>query len=247
MKRIVLALIFVLFACLPSRAAIVNVQKIGFSLGNVNSPQSFAYSSNVTAGNHLSIIVGYGNTGGLVTVTDSLLQTWTKAKSQVQTSDGGDIELWYFENTAAGADTVTVTYVAAANVRAILLEYSGLAASGSLDQTNSAQADASSSINAGNVTTTQNDELMIAATRDDTNTTFTAGSGWVIETEVAAAPNTRLVYEDRIATVTGTYTGDMTSSGNLLWAAVIATFKGTGGGPPPCTPTLTLLGVGRCG
>ena len=31
------------------------------------------------------------------------------------------------------------------------------------------------------------------------------------------------------------------------WVSSVEAWKPSGGGPPPCTPTLTLLGVGRCG
>lgn len=208
--------------------AIARVQAATVALGNQSSPQTLAFGVNVTAGNLLLLIVGLGLSSDVTGVTDTLGQTWTKAKSQVQTTDGGFVSLWYVENTAGGACTVQVAYASAANVRLIVMEYSGVATSGALNQTNSAQADASSAVNAGAINTTQPEELIVVAARNDTNTTFTAGAGYTLRTEQAAAPNTRLVYEDRVTSSSGSYSGLMTSSGNLLWAAVIVSFKGVG-------------------
>jgi hypothetical protein len=45
----------------------------------------------------------------------------------------------------------------------------------------------------------------------------------------------------------GSTANNMTQPSSGAWEALITSFKLTGSGGPACTPTLTLLGVGRCG
>lgn len=116
---------------------------------------ALAYGSNVTAGSLLTCWV-YAN-HGVSGVADSLTQTFSSA---VSATDGATYTLanYYFLNTTAGADTVTVTFAGAVTYASLqCAEYSGVATSAALDKTASnSQTDVGTGANAitsGSVTT----------------------------------------------------------------------------------------------
>lgn len=242
--KIIAILLVILVLPQSTFAAIAYVQSTQTNLGNQTSPATLAYTSSVTSGSLLLVCVTLGLTTDPTSITDSLGQTFTKAVNGKNTTDNNStVSLWYKESSAAGADTVSVAYASAANIRFAIAEYSGISISGSLDQINNAQADASTAINAGSVTTTQASELLAVCARNNTGVTFTAGTSYTMREQVPAAPNARAAFEDRIVSSTGTYTGDMTTSGNVNWGAVIATFKAAGGAvvTTPVAPKIRLF------
>lgn len=180
----------------------------------------------MTAGSLLTVGVAVGATSDPTGVTDSLGQTYTKAVNGKNTTDNNStVSLWYKENSAAGPCTVSVAFSNNSNLRFSIAEHSGVATSGSLDQINNAEADASTSINAGGVTITQADEVIIVAVRNNTGITFTAGTNFTLWEQAPAAPAARYAMEDRIVSSIGTYSGVMTASSNVNWGAVMASFK----------------------
>src|SRR5208283_2193655 len=113
-----------------------------------------------------------------------------------QTGDGDTTAIFYAENIAGGANTITVSQAASAALRFAILEYSGVAKSGSLDVTAAAQGN-SASPNSGNTTTTANGDLLLGVIMTSNPATFTAGSGYSVEEHAPAEPNTKLVAEDQ--------------------------------------------------
>src|SRR2546429_2933577 len=117
---------------------------------------SLAFSSNNTSGNWIGVAVRAGRSGEVFTVTDSKGNTYHQAVQlniTVDTPNGDTLAIFYAENIAAGANTVTVSDTISATLRFAILEYSGMATASSLDVFSSAQGP-SASPNSGNATTT---------------------------------------------------------------------------------------------
>ena len=90
-----------------------------------------------------------GKSGQTFTVSDTRGNTYRRA---VQFTDNGDavtIGIFYAENVAGGANTVTVSDTCGGgNLRFAILEYAGVASSSSLDGTAAAQG-TGTSVNSG--------------------------------------------------------------------------------------------------
>lgn len=95
----------------------------------------------VAAGSLLVTVARVGALGATVTVADNVNGAWTQAVAQAQSTDGHTGYIFYRENSAAGSLTVTLT-TSGGSTRLVFSEWSGVFASGSLGNTNSAQAGA---------------------------------------------------------------------------------------------------------
>ncbi len=124
-------------------------------------------------------------------------------------------------------------------MRIAIVEYSGVVATNSLDAFAMAQGNGVSP-NSGNATTTSSGDLLLGAASSANSASFTAGNGFAIEGSVPAAPNTKLIAEDRIQTVAGTASAGATLGAPDNWGVAFAAFKaGTAGGGSP--PSITSL------
>lgn len=101
------------------------------------SSSTLSFSSNLTAGNASFLFVG-NYPSGISTVSGSSSGSYTKA---IGYNDGGDnwAEIWYKENVAGGAETITITPTSTSGnyITAYAQEHSGIATSGSLNRTGS--------------------------------------------------------------------------------------------------------------
>lgn len=204
---------------------------------------ALAYGSNVTAGSLLSCWI-YGN-HGISGVADSRSQTFSSA---VNVTDGATFSLanYYFLNTTAGADTVTVTFAGAVTYASLqCAEYSGVATSAALDQaTSNSQTDpgtATNAITSGNVTTTTNGQLILGWTSALVvgAGTVSAGSGFTGRTNVFGDT----IFEDQVQGSAGliatTFTTNLATADHVT---LISTFKAAAAGSS--SPRRPLLGVG---
>ena len=171
------------------------------------------------------------NTGQVFTVTDSRNNTYRRAGQYDETVDVTSLAIYYAENIAAGANTVTVSDSKGGILRFAILEYSGVAASNSLDGFRGAQG-SSSTPSTGNLTTTANGDLIIGLISTANPTTFTAGSGFTIEERVPAT-GSKLLVEDRLQPTAGGIAATATLPGSDVWGAAVAAFRAAAGGPPP--------------
>lgn len=204
---------------------------------------AIAYDSNVTAGNFLAGITYSANVGATVSCVDSLGQTWSEAQSQVQSTDGNIMKIVYFANTVGGANTLTCTWTGGGpTFRCGVLEYSGVATTTPLDQHTSAQG-AAGTADSGNVTPSQDNELVIMAASNSNGTTFTIGTG-TKRVNVPDATTTRIGAGEEIQTTATARQSSWTfgSSGN--WSSLIATFKPAGGAVAtvPGSPFMQIRG-----
>src|SRR5258706_29500 len=194
---------------------------------------SLAFNSNNTAGNWIGICIRAGRSGQLFSVTDSRGNTYRPAVQfnvTVDTPNGDTLGIFYAENVAGGANTVTVSDTVSGTLRFAIVEYSGVALANSLETTAVAQGN-SASPSTMNTTTLANGDLLLGAIMTGSPATFTAGSGFTIEESVPGVPNTKLIAEDQIQTTAGTISAGASLGFQDKWGASLAAFKpATGGG-----------------
>jgi hypothetical protein len=197
------------------------------------SSASLAFPSNNTQGNWIGVGIRVGEPNETITIKDSKGNTYQSATQINQTEDGDTLAIFYAENIAAGANTVTVSVSTADTLRLAILEFSGVAPSGSIVQATASQG-SNASPNSGSITETASGDLLLGAILVADQETFTAGSGYQIAENVPAAPNTKLMMEYEVQVLTGSSSASATLSSADPWAAAIAAFKpGTGGTSAP--------------
>src|SRR5580704_7956669 len=188
------------------------------------SSASLAFPSNNTVGNWIGVGIRVGEPNETITVRDSKGNTYHSATQINQTGDGDTLAIFYAENIAAGANTVTVSVSTADTLRLAILEFSGVASSGSIDQATASQG-SNASPNSGSITTAASGDLLLGAIMTADGETVTAGSGFQIVESVPAAPNTKLIMEYQVQASSGSTSSSAKLSSADPWAAGIAAFK----------------------
>ena len=207
----------------PPSASISLLQHTGKDAGTTAS-SSLAFLSSNTAGNWIGVVIRAGGSGQTFTVTDTRGNTYRKAVQLNETVDLTTVAIFYAENIAGGANTVTVSDTLGGTLRFAIFEYAGIATANSLDATSSAQG-SSASPTSGTATTTSNGDLVIGVLSTANPRTLTAGSGYFIQEQVPAAPNSKLFVEDRRQTTAGPVSAGGSLNSSDVWGAVMATFR----------------------
>ena len=190
---------------------------------------------------------GRGRENETITVTDTRGNSYKKAIQFNETSDGNTVGIYYAENIGGGANTVKVTDTSSATLRFAILEYSGVATSGSLDVTATATGNGTAA-NSGSAVTTASGDLLLGTIMTSDPENYTAGSGYKIEASVPALPSAKLMVEDQIQGSSGTASASATLGASNIWAAGLAAFKagvGTGGTSPSILSLESNLGTCR--
>jgi IPT/TIG domain-containing protein len=196
-------------------------EPIAFVQVKAATPQSPSASVSVTypvaqtLGNLNVVAVGWNDTTSAVSnVTDSRGNGYALASGT-----GLRQSIYYAKNIAAGSNTVTVTFSAAAFVDIRVLEYSGLDTVNPLDKTAGAVGSGTSA-SSGAVTTTAANELIFGGGM--TLAKFTgAGSGFT--SRIITSPDADIA-EDRTVSATGSYSATAPNSSSN-WVMQLATFK----------------------
>jgi hypothetical protein len=140
-----------------AQTAITLVQHTSQDAGTTTSTM-LAFPAANTAGNWLAVAIRAGLPNEVFTVTDSRGNTYRKAVQFTEPGDNTSLAIFYAENVAGGANTVTVSdSLAAATLRLALFEYNGVAATNSLDATSTAQGTSSTPASGPAITTTSGD------------------------------------------------------------------------------------------
>lgn len=244
----ILALLLALLLASPAWGAPAFVQENHADAGFTASA-ALAFSSNNTAGNLIVVctaINGGGINPSITSIVDTALNTYTVATDANNGGNDPGVSVYYAKNIAGGANTVTVTPNAAANIRWGIVEYSGLDTSAPLDQTTSTFG-TSTSPDSGSVTTTQASELLVGCIGAlSGGGAFTNGASYTTRFVVTVGGDDRDSLEDRNVSSTGSYSAGGTLATSATWGAIIGTFKASGAAPSvPSPPTRTLLGVGQ--
>jgi len=220
-----------------TQAAIAFVQDdVGHN--SATTSLAVAFTSNVTAGNAIVLLLKTVSTVTISSIVDTLGHTYVLAQeNDAQSMRTG---LYRVVNISGGANTVTITVSASSSVTAVVLEYSGMATSGELDQSNFNSGASATSGNHGSITTTVGDGIIISVMGFGGNPgTITGTSGWTAR-QVA---NVRQYPQDKITSATETTSGAITWATAQTWNGVIANFAAAGGAPA-APKRLMLLGVG---
>jgi RHS repeat-associated protein len=221
-----------------AKASISLVQHNSTNAGTTTTA-TLAFTSNNTSGNWIAVCIRAENPGETFTVSDSKGNVYRSAVQYSEIENGNILAIFYAENIASGANSVTVSDSVSANLSFAIFEYSGLATSGSLDAIVGTQG-SSTSPNSASVTTRANGDLLLGAILTANTATFTVGSGYALEESVPAEPNTQLIVEDQIQANAGaaSATASITSSDYGDWAAVLVAFS-----PVPEPPPIAFVQV----
>src|SRR5690242_5406932 len=192
MPRLIVLLVLVLLTGglgQAQAAGIALVQHKGFDAGTTTT-STLSFASPNTAGNFIAVVIRGGLSNSQVfTVKDSNSNIYKQAKQIGSSGSAVTSAIYYAENIAGGANTITVTMTVSGPLRFAILEYSGVATSNSLDAGVAASA-TSTSPNSGNLTTT-NGDLLLGEVATADSTAFTGGAGFTVRDFVPAEPNTK--------------------------------------------------------
>ena len=194
--------------------------------GSHLSSLSVAFPSPNQAGNLIIAFVRMSSSSQTVTVKDTFGNAFTDAVTQVQSSDGHQVHLFYAKNVVGGSNTVTATFSSTNNHSWLAVyEYSGLSTTNPLDQTAHAQGSGSSASSGTTPGTTSANELVFSAAGFPFNYsgTVSAGGGYTLQRQDTAT--SRAANETKLVTASGSFAGTFNLSSGTNWSAVVATFK----------------------
>lgn len=213
-------------ACnLVSSNGIVCVQSAN-KLINTSSG-TVAFSSNNTAGNLIVVVLRAA--GGATSVpSDTNLNTYQIAYPNLL-QGSNRLSVYYAQNIAAGANTVSVAATGASAIRVAIFEYSGIAASNALDQATGTTGTGTSPASPS-VTTVSSPELAIGAldTSSAVSIAAAAGSGYALEQCNSSCTSGTLGTEDQILPLEQSIAATWSVGTSTSWASIIATFRGSG-------------------
>ena len=153
-------------------------------------------------------------------VTDSAGNSYIDAVSQMQSSDGSQIHLFYAKNIVGGANTVTATFSSTNNHPWLAIyEIAGLSSTNPLDVTAHAQNNSASP--AAPIATNTAPEFVFAATGLPASYTGTVTS----YKDLQDTGTSRAATESGQLNSPGTYAGSFTLSAPANWSAISAAFK----------------------
>ncbi len=197
----------------------------------------------IPAGDLLVGWFGQYDSSGQVQVSDSVNGAWTRSSASTTFGNGGgDLAVYYLQNTKAAPNGLTVT-ISAANatyLQGALSAYSGVATSGALDQAVAAKGN-SASVDSGATGAVGAGELVVGGI-------ITGGSpGSVTPGSTQGQPFTMRAQtssgsadlEDVLASTAGTQDARATFGTGTDWYAAAAVFHPYGGGDTqaPTVPT----------
>src|SRR5437867_10453230 len=238
LATLALALLFGLAAS-EARAGIAFVKNLGRATGSSNGgtsiPITLAAGVSVAAGN--SIIVSFvgEDLSGTYTASDSAGNTYSQNASGARAGTVRAVILSAHNVKAlASGNTITVTFPSAASTKFAVTadEFSGLAKTGTVDQSHTGNGSSTTPDSGFTATTTQPAELLLGAigVAGASSDTFTAGNDghsgtYTALTRVNSGGNVFYInpeYEVVAATNTYKATATITSQN---WAVDIATYK----------------------
>lgn len=185
-----------------------------------SSPTTVAvpYAATQTVGDLNIVVVGWNNSTSLVqSVQDSAGNSYSLAIGPT-TGTGLRQSIYYAKTIVGGSNTVTVTFNQATAYPDIrILEYRGVT---TLDVVAGASG-SSTTTNSGTATTTSPNELIFGA---NTVATLTTGPGSGFTSRIITSPDGDIA-EDRVVSVTGTYSASASLNSAGPWVMQMVTFK----------------------
>ena len=231
-----------LLCAIPAHANWVHKQDCTISQGA--TPQTCVFGSANTSGSVIVASIFSSPTGTFTpAVSDGTNGSYT-ALAPADSNAGHNVKLFYVANTANTALTITCADNGGSNhLICAGAEFTG--GTTTVDKSaGTTTHTAGTAISSDSITTTNANDLLIGALADCSAGTITQGAGWT--SDGISTTSCNMVMEYQIVSATSTYAATATLNNSQSdWVAVIGSWKASGGAA--CTPTLTLLGVGRCG
>jgi hypothetical protein len=221
------------FTVTSTTGNIALVQHKSIDAGTTTSA-TLAFTANTFPGNFIAVSVRAGGSNAqVITVSDSNGNTYRQAYQLGLSQSGVTLALYYAENIKGGGDTITASTSISGPLRFAIVEYSGVAASNSLDASPlTAQAN-STTPSSGTMTTNTAGDLLLGIIVTPDPVTFTAGSGYTIEELQPAAPNTKFILEDQLQRAAGAVSATATLSSSDPWGVGLAAFRSASGAGLP--------------
>jgi Putative Ig domain len=211
----------------------VRIQSKG-AVGNYASFVPVTFTNSTTTGNELIVAVTdyYPGEGVPFSISDNKGNTW---KTAVDYANGAHIIVFYAENIVGGAGhTVTVSASGQTYFNVTGVEYTGLAASNSLD-TAAANRGTGASYTSGAATTASGNELLFGVHHVWGNgISFTPSAGW--NTVGLQVSGDEAQVQDQVAAAVGSYASTGTESSSNDTVSVLVAFKS---GSPSAAPTIS--------
>ena len=227
-----------LLASTLSSAAISFVQRNSALPQTPQTTVTVAYAAAQVAGDTNVVAVGWSDiTTSVVSVTDTAGNIYTPVIGPTRQSGAQSQSIYVANNVkaaAANANSVTVTFSAAANYPNVrVLSYRGLDPAAPVEAAVGAGGSGTTS-NSGSLTTTNANDLLFAA-NCVSSTTKAAGTGFT--SRIITSPDSDIA-EDRIVTAAGTYSATATMSSGA-WVMQLVALKAAGSLPVAATPTFS--------
>src|SRR5690349_172304 len=212
-----------------ARGAIAFVQTNSATPQSPQTTVAVVYTLAQTAGNLNVVVVGWNDSTATVSsVVDSKGNTYALAAVPVVQTGTATQAIYYAKNVvaaAAGTNSVTVTFSVAANFPDIrITEYSGIDPVNALDVSVGAQGTTTATSNSGSVTTANGNDLLVSANVVQSSTTG-AGAGYTSRGVTQDGD----ILEDRVVTVTGSYSATATLDRVQPWVMQMVAFRAAGG------------------
>src|SRR5205809_813734 len=231
-----LALLFGLAAC-EARAGIAFVKNVGTATGNnigTSITITLASGVSVAAGNSVILSFVGADVAGAYSAIDSAGNAYG---ADVQGARSGTVRTVILSahnvNALAGGSTITVTFPSTSNRRAVTAnEFSGLAKTGTFDQSHTGNANSGTADSGFTATTTQAAELLfgaigVAGAASDTFTAGNDGHGGTYTALTRVNSGGSIFYiapEYEVVAAANTYKATATIT-SQNWAGDIATYK----------------------
>jgi chitodextrinase len=229
-------------ATTPAPGGTTAVQGGSVSTATQVTSTTIALSAPVHAGDLLVGWFGEYNSSGQVKVSDSVNGAWTRSTASTTFGPGGDIALYYVQNSAPAPDGLTITISAgnATYLEGAVGEYGGVATAGALDQVAVAKGN-STSVDSGPTASVGAGELVVGGILTGGSPgTVTAGSSQGQNFAMLTQANGESAnLEDILSSAAGAQDARATISTATDWYSVVATFHtfGSGNTTPPSVPT----------
>ena len=204
------------------------ISRIQYMRGtNSGATITVTLTSTPVNGNELIAVISNEGSGQTVSgISETGVTQWAKVVSGKSGNGQAEVEIWKAENVQGASKTVTITLsgTPAYGGSADVLEYSGLATSGSTDQTANTSGAGASATTGTTPTTTNANELWLGGISSYSTATSGPTNGFTLIDGSSTGTSGITSVLEKIVSSTGTASSGV-SVYNNWWAGCIATFE----------------------
>jgi hypothetical protein len=230
----------------PSKAQAMVCEGGNASQGTSITP---TFGSNVTSGNGVIVLIRDGSVGGYATgVTDDRSTSYTRRTFGQDSALTTNLEIYSGVLGSSGANTVTVTFSGTDYVAVCIIEVTGIDGADFFEAAVTGNGSGTTDNTVGGLTTAAAEAYVVCGASEPAFNSYTAGTDYtLLDGTIPTNPNDFFGVQEYIPAGTlSSYTSHITASTSGTYVMSCAAFNaGSGGGSPPATPKLPLLGVGE--